>query len=58
MVYCTISAGDIHCNCFSYYTINAHINRVENERRWYTVPSTPLCEGYGLADIDLRDTPL
>ena len=26
MYHCTISAGDIHCNCVSYYDIDVNIN--------------------------------
>ena len=32
MYHCTISAKDIHCNLFSYYTINAYIRRVQKMR--------------------------
>ena len=31
MYHCIISARDIHCNCFSYYTIYTYISESKNE---------------------------
>ena len=57
MYHCIIYARDIHCNCFSYYTIYTYISESKNESSDDTSTGpTPFVKAMGYLILNLRDT--
>ena len=57
MYHCIISARDIHCNCFSYYTIYTYISESKNESSDDTSTGLlhPFVKAMGYLILNLRD---